>query len=167
MNRAFRAGETIEDYCRACKTDRLHTVIVVDDAGRPIRVSCDYCDSQHNYRGGPRVNSGSASSHAPSARTVAAPRAHHPPALVSDRERTAMPVSASDSGQENLELLLRRIIREEIGLVPWSASGTAERQGWVADLADRGALGDRRDREFARDADWRIAADRILRSLKH
>ena len=23
MNRAFRAGETIEDYCRACKTDRL------------------------------------------------------------------------------------------------------------------------------------------------
>jgi len=56
MNRAFRAGETIEDYCRACKTDcktdRLHTIIVVDDTGRPIRVSCDYCDSQrHNFRG--------------------------------------------------------------------------------------------------------------------
>ena len=29
-----------------------------------------------------------------------------------------MPVSASDSGQENLELLLRRIIREEMGLSP-------------------------------------------------
>jgi len=29
-----------------------------------------------------------------------------------------MPVSTSDSGQENLELLLRRIIREEIGLAP-------------------------------------------------
>lgn len=118
MNRAFRAGETIEDYCRACKTDRLHTVIVADDTGRPIRVSCDYCDSQHNYRGGPRVDTGSASSHATSARTVAVPRAHHPSALVSDRERTGMPVSASDSGQENLELLLRRIIREEIGLAP-------------------------------------------------
>ena len=29
-----------------------------------------------------------------------------------------MPVSASDPDQENLELLLRRIIREEIGLAP-------------------------------------------------
>jgi hypothetical protein len=57
VNRAFRAGETLEDYCRACKTDRLHTVIVVDDTGRPIRVSCDYCDSQHNFRVGPRVDS--------------------------------------------------------------------------------------------------------------
>ena len=38
MNRAYRAGETLEDYCRACKTDRLHTVIVVDGTGRPIRV---------------------------------------------------------------------------------------------------------------------------------
>ena len=53
MNRAFRAGETIVDYCRACKTDRLHTIIVVDDTGRPIRASCDYYDRQHNFRGGP------------------------------------------------------------------------------------------------------------------
>jgi 3-hydroxyisobutyrate dehydrogenase-like beta-hydroxyacid dehydrogenase len=62
---------------------------------------------------------------------------------------------------------MREVARtvEEIGLTPWSASGTAERQGWVADLADRGALGDRSDRGFARDADWRLAADRILRSL--
>ena len=118
MNRAFRAGETIEDYCRACKTDRLHTVIVVDGAGRPIRVVCDYCDSQHNFRGGPRVDSGSRSASATSERSIAAPRAHHPPALVSDRERTGMPVSVSDSGDESLEHLLRRIIREEIGLQP-------------------------------------------------
>jgi len=55
---------------------------------------------------------------------------------------------------------------DEIGLTPWSASGTAERQAWVADLADRGELGDRRDPTFARSADWRIEADRILRSLK-
>jgi len=63
---------------------------------------------------------------------------------------------------------MREVARtvEEIGLTPWSASGTAERQGWVADLADRGALGDRSDRGFARDADWRLAADKILRSLK-
>src|SRR6185503_19300068 len=57
VNRAFRAGETVEDYCRACKTDRLHTVIVVDGTGRPIRVSCDYCESQNNFRGGPRLGS--------------------------------------------------------------------------------------------------------------
>jgi hypothetical protein len=118
MNRAFRAGETIEDYCRACKTDRLHTVIVVDDTGRPIRVSCDYCDSQHNFRGGPRVESGAPSPSTASARSVAPPRAHPPPALVGDRERTGMPVSASDPDQDNLELLLRRIIREEVGLAP-------------------------------------------------
>lgn len=55
---------------------------------------------------------------------------------------------------------------DEIGLTPWSASGTAERQAWVADLADRGELGDRGDPTFARSADWRTEADRILRSLK-
>jgi 3-hydroxyisobutyrate dehydrogenase-like beta-hydroxyacid dehydrogenase len=54
---------------------------------------------------------------------------------------------------------------EEIGLTPWSASGTAERQAWVADLADRGELGDRADPAFARSTDWRAEADRILRSL--
>lgn len=56
MTRAFRAGETVEDY--ACKTDRLHTVIVVDSIGRPIRVSRDYRESQHNFRGGRRIESG-------------------------------------------------------------------------------------------------------------
>jgi hypothetical protein len=29
----------------------------------------------------------------------------------------------------------------EIGLTPWSAQGTAERQAWVADLADEGIFG--------------------------
>jgi hypothetical protein len=54
----------------------------------------------------------------------------------------------------------------EIGLTPWSASGTAERMAWVTDLADRGELGDRADPAFARSADWRMEADRILRRLK-
>ena len=117
MSRAFRAGETVEDYCRACKTDRLHTVIVVDGAGRPIRVSCDYCESQHNFRGGPRVEiSGSPVSPTSSARS-AAPIAHEPLPLVTDRERTGVHVPASDSAND-LELLLRRVIREEAGLTP-------------------------------------------------
>ena len=116
MNRAFRAGETLEDYCRACKTDRLHTVIVVDGIGRPIRVSCDYCESQHNFRGGPRVESSSPASAATSPRVARSP--HEPLALVTDRERTGVHVSASDSSHDDLELLLRRVIREEAGLTP-------------------------------------------------
>lgn len=46
----------------------------------------------------------------------------------------------------------------EAGLDPWSASGTAECQAWVADLADQGLLGDR----DAPRSDWRLDADRIL-----
>src|SRR5882672_7975357 len=50
----------------------------------------------------------------------------------------------------------------EAGLEPWSASGTAERQAWMADLADGGLFGARGTKAFARSADWRIEADRIL-----
>jgi len=50
----------------------------------------------------------------------------------------------------------------DIGLAPWSAAGTAERQAWMADLADAGAFGARGSDGFARSADWRIEADRIL-----
>jgi hypothetical protein len=161
--RRYRAGETIEDVCRACKVDRLHTVVVVDGDGRPLRVTCDYCHSEHNYRGGPATARASAS----------APALPHPPErrppgdalpLVSDRERVARPVSIGaiparrpDAGAAvgdghlkadaeirptggalaqrawnepaqaaahmtndttDLELLLRRIIREEAGVTP-------------------------------------------------
>lgn len=50
----------------------------------------------------------------------------------------------------------------DAGLAPWSASGTAERQAWVADLADAGLFGERGTPEFARSADWRVEADRML-----
>ena len=53
----------------------------------------------------------------------------------------------------------------EIGLTPWSASGTAERQAWVADLADEGLFGARGTKEFARSSDWRIEADRIVAKI--
>ena len=105
VNRAFRAGESLEDYCRACKTDRLHTIIVVDGTGRPIRVSCDYCSSQHNFRGGPRLDGG-----------LAAPSAAPP--RVAAKERSGVHVSANQSADHDLELLLRRVIREETGLTP-------------------------------------------------
>lgn len=54
----------------------------------------------------------------------------------------------------------------EAGLEPWSASGTAERQAWVADLADAGVFGPKGQPGFARSADWRVEADRILLHLK-
>jgi 3-hydroxyisobutyrate dehydrogenase-like beta-hydroxyacid dehydrogenase len=54
----------------------------------------------------------------------------------------------------------------EVGLEPWSSQGTAERQAWMADLADQGLFGERGIEGFARSADWRIEADRILGSIK-
>lgn len=54
----------------------------------------------------------------------------------------------------------------EAGLDAGSATGTAQAQGWIADLADHGVFGQRGESQFARDTDWRAAADRILRSRK-
>ena len=45
--RTYRAGSAIEDYCRACKTDRMHTVMAASGDGHPIRVVCGYCRSEH------------------------------------------------------------------------------------------------------------------------
>jgi hypothetical protein len=128
--RTTRAGESIEDYCRACKTDRMHTVIAADAEGRPLRVSCGFCRSEHNFRGGPRIPPAAAAFPAPSAQVSdAAPAApgrtvRRSPAAaaafptVSDRERSAPPIMLSHSSSDDLELLLRRIIREETGITP-------------------------------------------------
>jgi hypothetical protein len=55
---------------------------------------------------------------------------------------------------------------QEAGLAPFSANGTAERQAWVADQADAGVFGSRGTEQFARSADWRTEADRILAALR-
>jgi hypothetical protein len=124
--RRYRAGESIEDFCRACKTDRMHTVVAADGDGRPIRVDCGFCHSEHNYRGGARIGL-----EAGAARTAAEPRsgsartpASAPPSkprserepfpIVSERERTGPPMTPDR--EADLELLLRRIIREEAGI---------------------------------------------------
>jgi hypothetical protein len=129
--RTFRAGSAVEDYCRACKTDRMHTVIAADAQGQPIRVACGYCRSEHNYRGGPRVEpTGPAAE--PREKPRAAPATPVPsPAIarpsrvttasgepfpiVSERERSAPPMAESAT---DLEMLLRRVIREETGITP-------------------------------------------------
>jgi hypothetical protein len=99
-SRHYRAGQPIEDLCRACKAVRDHTVIAVDDQGRALRVACGFCGSQHNYRGGGGD---------------AAPSRPLEPAVV--RERTPIPMS-NDLGGTDLEQMLRRVIREEAGLTP-------------------------------------------------
>jgi hypothetical protein len=137
--RPYRAGESLEDFCRACKTDRLHTIIACDQNGKPIRVSCDYCGSQHNFRGGPRldpprpvpprvdsprldtprVDSPREARPVPTpreSRPVVTPRESRP--VVTQPERSVVPVPPQDHGDEDLERLLRRIIREEAGLSP-------------------------------------------------
>ena len=52
---------------------------------------------------------------------------------------------------------------QEAGLTPWLAQASAERQAHMADLADAGVFGERGETSFARSADWRIEADRLIR----
>ena len=125
MARIYRAGDSVEDYCRACKMDRLHTVVAADNEGRPLRVVCGYCDSEHNYRGGPRLSRDEGPAARPATAAAAAgvtrgarperEREHLP--LVSERERVGPVMSLqSPDGDVDIEMLLRRIIREESGL---------------------------------------------------
>jgi hypothetical protein len=106
----YRAGEPVTDLCRACKTERAHTAIAVDAEGRVLRVMCDFCGSQHNYRGGggdAPVARGPAERPAP---RVALPR-------MGEGERTGGAMISTEGGQD-LERVLRRVLREELGLTP-------------------------------------------------
>jgi hypothetical protein len=118
--RTYRAGSAIEDFCRACKADRMHTVVAADAAGAPLRVTCGFCRSEHSYRGGPRQSpSGEPPASPPSSRQPASSPARESRAafpLVSDRERRSPAMMLPGDSTTDLELLLRRIIREESGL---------------------------------------------------
>jgi hypothetical protein len=125
-SRRYRAGESIEDHCRSCHEDRTHAVIVVDGDGRPLRVSCGFCGSQHNYRGGPRMASPASPPPAPvSPQPVrtdsrlhlsAPPVATIHPNSVRPNEPQRATTMTSTSADDDLERLLRRVIREEAGL---------------------------------------------------
>lgn len=124
--RQYRAGQSVEDHCRSCHEDRIHTVIVVDGNAQPLRVACDFCRSEHNYRGGPRSGASAPVTdnrlrqdfgESAGTKKPEAGRSTTPLPLVSERERQGPPMS-HDSGNADLELLLRRIIREETGLTP-------------------------------------------------
>ena len=117
--------------------DRIHTVVAASPAGEPIRVTCGYCRSEHNYRGGPRTESPSSgsidsssggttssASFAASSGGTASSESRRVPvsdrrtgfSVVSERERSAAPIMLPDGSTADLELLLRRIIREEAGV---------------------------------------------------
>jgi hypothetical protein len=112
--------------------------MAVDERGRALRVVCDFCGSQHNYRGGgkpdehrepsrafahdavssvasaPRLHSADRASPAAQPSTDRPPQAPRPYAAAADHERSA----TVDSADQDLESLLRRVIREELGLTP-------------------------------------------------
>jgi hypothetical protein len=118
MIRTYRAGSAVEDYCRACKMDRMHTVVAADASGQPLRVTCGYCRSEHNYRGGPRTSaepSPAQSAPSPERERRRAPATREGFELVAERERSAPPIMVPDQTSD-LELLLRRVIREETGV---------------------------------------------------
>jgi hypothetical protein len=116
--RQYRAGQSVEDHCRQCHEDRTHTVIVVDGNAQPLRVSCDFCRSEHNYRGGPRsapsparsAEARSASAFRATADHVSA-KADHSPQLLRE---SSMPQPADTE----LERMIRRVFREESGFTP-------------------------------------------------
>jgi hypothetical protein len=107
--RPYRAGQSVEDHCRQCHEDRTHTVIVVDTHAQPLRVSCDFCRSEHNYRGGPRRGP-TRSTGAAGATASSAPRA--------TVDRSSGDPAMSQPADTDLERSIRRIIREETGLTP-------------------------------------------------
>jgi hypothetical protein len=110
--RRFQAGDAMEDLCRVCKTVRGHTVIVADSTGGILRVICEYCGSQHDFGSGDIKESAAKISTEPARRA--------PIPLVTERERIspAVNIPMPEGIIMDLELLLRRIIREETGLTP-------------------------------------------------
>jgi hypothetical protein len=98
----------------------MHTVMAADPEGRPIRVVCGYCESEHNFRGGPRIATDHPSERprGPSGRPGAPPAGRAPREtfpVVSERERIG-PAMTPEGSDLDLEMLLRRIIREETGI---------------------------------------------------
>jgi hypothetical protein len=114
--RRYGAGDTVSDLCRACKSERRHTVIVAEPGGRPLRVTCDYCGSQHNFRGGEAA----AAVAGPTSGTArgGAARAAFPLATERERQGPPMAIDVKDGSVADLETLLRRVIREECGVTP-------------------------------------------------
>jgi len=77
--------------------------MVVGGNGQPLRVMCDTCTSQHNYRG--------------ARQSEPRPRPMKTPATPTN-ERTKEVSMSTFETPSDLEQVLRQVIREELGLTP-------------------------------------------------
>jgi len=111
MKRQFHAGDALQDLCRVCKAVRGHTVIVADAGGGALRVICDYCGSQHNFRGGEPEPQAAAPARGEPAR--AGESGGH-----RERSPSTVELETRKGGPVDLERVLRRVIRDELGLTP-------------------------------------------------
>jgi hypothetical protein len=112
--RRYQAGQSIDDLCRACKTTRVHTVMATDARGAVVRVVCDFCRSEHNYRGGGEASRPDT----PATSTAASPRLRDESKTGREPSERTAPAMSTHEGDAGLEALLRRVIREELGLTP-------------------------------------------------
>jgi hypothetical protein len=79
--KTFGAGSEVDAWCTRCRMDLLHRVIALSES-RPMRVVCQTCGSQHNYRA-PRVGS------APAKREGAATKSKPPRGPRGEQRRLA------------------------------------------------------------------------------
>jgi len=87
------------------------------------------------------------------------------PGIDWERQATYFFQRAIEHGRRRAEEMVESAATvREMGLEPWSAGGTAQRQAWVAGLAESGALGERA--AAARAPTWRVPADRMLAGLR-
>lgn len=80
MAKPLEAGSEIDAWCTKCRMDLGHRVVAMLD-GRPKRVECQTCNSQHNYR------AAKAPSAAPRARTRATTGARSAASTASHRTK--------------------------------------------------------------------------------
>ena len=112
-SRKLRVGHTIEDWCRPCKSFRAHAVAVVGSDGNAERVTCDTCGSLHNYRGQAPRQTGKRFLEPSLAPAISERKDPTPMSELDDVNQSSL-----TGGEESLESLLRRVIREEAGLTP-------------------------------------------------
>jgi len=88
-------GGEVEAWCGKCKEERTHRVVVVHE-GRPYKVQCVHCRSQHGYRGEATARASSSSAPSRPARSAPLRPAIDPQAAKrrAERERLAAELNA-------------------------------------------------------------------------
>jgi hypothetical protein len=117
--RRYRGGDEVEVWCGFCGQPRPHLVSIADGDGRILRAVCDVCKTEHPVAGSrppaiePAALPGRTGPGRPGPRPTG--RADAFPS-VTERERSQPVVSIDGSNPIDLELLIRRVLREESGL---------------------------------------------------